>query len=89
MCLPQHWHDAVAYKTGKSVLFGGHGYGFKRLEKLFPVFRCPVGELIREHEIKYLLTYKGYLPEQFLDEWPSTSCEEFGGYQVYSVRHGA
>ena len=28
MCLPQHWHDVTAYRTGKQVAFGGHGYGF-------------------------------------------------------------
>ena len=37
VCLPQHWQDAVAYHTGKNMLAGGHGYGFRKLEFiLFP-----------------------------------------------------
>jgi hypothetical protein len=85
MCLPQHWHDVVSYKTGKSVLFGGHGYGFRRLEPLFPVFRRPVGDLIKEHNVRYLLTYRGYLPEEFLNALCFESCVEFGAYQLYRL----
>lgn len=83
MCLPQHWHDLVAYSTGKPVLFGGHGMGFKLIEPIFPVFRQPVGKIIEQNQIRYLLTYQGYLPANFLANLPPSFCQEFGEYQVY------
>jgi hypothetical protein len=42
MCLPQHWHDVVAYQTGKTVAFGGHGFGFNLLQPIFPRLMMPV-----------------------------------------------
>lgn len=83
MCLPQHWHDLVAYSTGKSVFFGGHGMGFKLIEPIFPVFRQPVEKIIEQNQIRYLLTYQGYLPANFLADLPPAVCHEFGEYQVH------
>lgn len=83
MCFPQHWHDVVSYKAAKPVLFGGHGYGFKLLESVFPRLTKPISELINKYKVKYLLTYEGYLPENFLRELPSTDIEEFGQYRLY------
>lgn len=83
VCLPQHWHDLVAYSTGKSVFFGGHGMGFKLIEPIFPVFRQPVEKIIEQNQIRYLLTYQGYLPANFLADLPPAFCHEFGEYQVY------
>ena len=36
MCLPPHWHDVVAYRTGKPVAFGGHGFGIELLQPVYP-----------------------------------------------------
>ncbi len=83
MCLPQHWHDVAAYHTGHPVLFGGHGYGFRLLQPVFPRFMEPVGGLIQRHRVRYLVTSEGYLPQRFLDELPPARIERFGSYQLY------
>lgn len=83
MCLPQHWHDAVAYRARKPVLFGGHGYGYHLLEPVFPVLRLPVRDIIQCYRIRYLLTFESFLPQRFLDELPPASVEAFGDYRLY------
>ena len=86
MCFPQHWHDVVAYRTQQSVLFGGHGYGFRRLQCVFPRLLVRVGTLIARYEVKYLLTHKGYCNMRFLAELPVADVERFGEYQLYCFR---
>jgi hypothetical protein len=83
ICFPQHWHDVVAYKSAKAVLFGAHGYGFKRLEFIFPRLTKPISDVINEHNVKYLLTYNGYLPANFLEDLPAANVEKFGQYRLY------
>lgn len=83
MCLPQHWHDAVAYRTQHPVLFGGHGYGFRRLQDVFPRLLAPATTLIARHGVKYLLTYEGYCNQRFLADLPAAQIEHFGDYRLY------
>lgn len=83
MCLPQHWHDAVAYRAQKKVLFGGHGYGFRLLQPIFPRFLVPVSSLIAIHKVRYLLTYEGYCNQKFMDDLPSSTVDAFGDYRLY------
>ena len=83
MCFPQHWHDIVSYKSAKPVLFGAHGYGFKLLEFIWPLLKEPISEVIKKYNVKYLLTYEGYLPANFLGELPAADKEEFGQYRLY------
>lgn len=85
MCLPQHWHDAVAYRAERPVLFGGHGYGFRRLEPLFPIIRQPVNEIVKKYDVRYLLTYNGHLSERSRGELRAESCMEFGAYRLYCL----
>ena len=83
VCFPQHWHDVVSYKSDKYVLFGGHGYGFRLLEFIFPRLARPIGEVMKQYNVKYLLTYEGYLPGNFLKDLPKANIEEFGHYRLY------
>lgn len=83
ICFPQHWHDAVAYKSAKAVLFGGHGYGFKLLEFIFPRLTKPISNVIIKYNVKYLFTYEGYLPVNFLEDIPPADIEKFGQYRLY------
>lgn len=83
MCLPQHWHDLVAYRARQPVAFGGHGYGFHLLEPVFPRLLLPVGEMIRRYGIRYLLTYTGYLNEKFIADLPAAQVKAFGDYRLY------
>lgn len=84
MCFPQHWHDVASYKSGKPVLYGAHGYGFKRIEPIFPRVTKPISEVITEYNVKYLLTYDGYLPANFLKDLPPAGVEKFGQYRLFS-----
>ncbi|WP_416897837.1 MAG: lipopolysaccharide biosynthesis protein [Minwuia sp.] len=88
MCMPQHWHDVVAYFSGKPVLFGGHGYGFQLLEPIFPILRHPIGEIVERHGVRYLVTHDGYLPESFIADLPPATVTRFGDYQVYEFDAG-
>ena len=83
ICLPHNWYDVVSYKSVKPVLFGAHGYGFKLAEFVFPRLTKPISYLINRFNVKYLLTYEGYLPENFLQELPKADIEEFGQYRLY------
>jgi hypothetical protein len=83
ICLPQHWHDVVAYRARQPVVFGGHGYGFRRLQPVFPRLLQPIKEVIAGHDARYLLTYRGYCNAKFLADLPPAMLEEFGEYQLY------
>lgn len=83
MCLPQHWHDAVAYRAGKPVAFGGHGYGFRLLQPVFPRLLVTVRQFIKDNAIAYLLIWPAYVNRRFLDDLPAAEIEEFGDYKIY------
>lgn len=89
MCFPQHWHDVVAYRAQQPVLFGGHGYGFRRFQCVFPRLLEPVGTLIARHDVKYLLTYEGYCNARFLADLPAADIERFGEYRLYRFNGAA
>lgn len=83
MCLPQHWHDVVAYRAGKAVAFGGHGYGFAKLAPVFPRLALPVREFIAAHDVRYMLLWPAYVNEKFLADLPLADIETFGDYRLY------
>lgn len=89
MCFPQHWHDVTSYKSGKSVLFGAHGYGFKLIEPIFPRITKPIPDIISEYNVKYLFTYDGYLPANFIKDLPIADIEEFGQYRLYRFKNAS
>ncbi|MBF0328687.1 MAG: hypothetical protein HQL10_05990 [Nitrospirae bacterium] len=86
MCLPMQWLDVVAYKTRQPVLYGGHGYGFKILEPVFPRLLIPMSHIIDRYGVRYLLTINGYLPDNFLKELEGMHVREFGEYQIYHIK---
>ena len=86
MCFPQHWHDVIAYFSGKKVLFGGHGYGFRKLDPIFPLVRQPICEIIKRYGVRYLVTYKNYLPDSFVNDLPRSSVNRFGDYYLYEFQ---
>lgn len=83
MCLPQHWHDVAAYRTGKPVAFGGHGFGFELLQPVFPRLLIPVGEFLSAYQIRYLLLWQSYVNDKFLADLPAAQVEVFGEYRLY------
>ena len=87
MCFPQHWHEVVAYKANKSVLWGAHGFGFKAIEPIFPRILKPIAEIVAEYQVQYLFTLDGYLPEHFVKELQVDSLFSFGDYRLYSLKN--
>ncbi len=86
MCLPQHWHDVVAYRAKKPVAFGGHGYGFKRLSPVFPRLVIPIQEFIKKYDVHYLLLWPEYVNDKFLADLPTAEIEIFGDYMLYKFK---
>ncbi|MBW2112924.1 MAG: hypothetical protein JRH00_16130, partial [Deltaproteobacteria bacterium] len=62
LCLPTPIGEVLAYKTGKRVLSGGHGYGFKNLEGFFPLLQRPLEAFFREYGIEYFLLDEKFVP---------------------------
>ena len=60
MCLPSHLADLAAYRTGAPVLWGTHGYGFKRAEAFFPIMRRPVEHFVERYRLTHLLLDRRY-----------------------------
>ena len=83
MTIPAQWHEPVAYKTRHRVLWGAHGYGFARLEPVFPRLLRPIGEVLQVYDVRYLLTMDGALPDRFVRELPESTIRRFGDYLVY------
>lgn len=83
MCLPQHWHDVVAYKTGMPVLWGGHGYGFSLIAPIFPRLLLDIKTLQKKYSVSYLLTYEGYCNDRFISDLPECSVICIGSYRIY------
>ena len=54
--------EAVAASTHHAVLWGGHGYGFSRLEGFFPVLRQPLAKYLRDYEVNWVLWDDNYWP---------------------------
>ena len=55
MCLPNHLADLTAYRTGATVLWGTHVYGFRTAEEFFPVLRRPVEYFVERYDLTHLL----------------------------------
>jgi len=87
LCLPLHWNDLVAYKTKKNVLSGAHGYGFRKIEFIFPRWTSPVKDVVSKYHLKYLLTYETFLPENFIREFKIEKTHCFGEYRLHVINH--
>ncbi len=55
--------EAIANRTEHAVLWGGHGYGFDRLEPLYPVLRTRLSDVLRKYSISWLVWDKQYWDE--------------------------
>ena len=83
MCIPPNWNEVVSYKTGHPVMWGAHGYGFKRIEPLWPRLLLPIREIVRRYGVRYLLTMDGMLTDRFIDELPAARKLTHGEYHLY------
>jgi len=83
MCLPSNWHEVVAYKSGQPVLWGAHGYGFKRFEPIWPRLLMPLSEVLSRYQVRYLLTEVGTLPPKVEAELAGVTVQSEGEYLLY------
>lgn len=83
LCLPSQWSEIVAYKTGFPVLWGAHGYGFKRVEPTFPRLLLSMGEIVERYGVRYLLTMDELLPATFTADLPAAPVAQHGHYLLY------
>ena len=83
MCIPANWYEVVAYKTGQPVLWGAHGYGFRKIEPTWPRFLVPVSEIVRRHRVQYLLTMDGMMTEHFAADLPPARVVSVDEYHLY------
>ncbi|MFX0196177.1 MAG: hypothetical protein ACFFCW_08645 [Candidatus Hodarchaeota archaeon] len=87
LCLPPQWYDLVAYKTDQPVLYGGHGYGFRTLEPIFPRLLISLKEICSRYHARYLLTMDSYIKgTKLIDELPKQPLFYSGSYQVFEIR---
>jgi hypothetical protein len=90
MCIPTIWAEVVAYKTGHPVLWGGHGYGFRRLEPTFPRLLKPIRAIIEEYGVQYLLTSESSLTDAFAADLPPGLIHaQHGEYRLYRFEASA
>ncbi len=82
-CIPSGWHEPVAYKTSHPVLWGAHGYGFKNLLSTFPRLLLPINIVIKQYQVRYLLTMEGLLTPQCLIDMPSNQVIREDNYLLF------
>lgn len=88
LVIPFQLPDEVAYKTGKKVFWGGHGYGFLWLESYFPVFNERIEMAIKDWNLGGVFLQKSYWPEFFEKVNLSLLNKEFENseYIIFSVK---
>ncbi|MCH8188009.1 MAG: hypothetical protein IIB66_04775 [Proteobacteria bacterium] len=81
--------EAVACRTGHAVLWGGHGFGFRRLEGLFPIVTRPLHSLLTENKIEWLAWSTRYWPQGAEVVRKENICAEppteFGDWRLVGV----
>lgn len=66
-------------------MYGAHGYGFRKVEPVFPRILVPLGQLVRDYSLRYLVTMEGYLNERFISDLHYDGVREFGPYRLYEL----
>lgn len=87
LCIPLKLSDAAAYFTRKKILWGGHSYGFKKLEEFFPIIRGKIEDIIVKYDINFILLDIKYLSihELIKDKKLILKIYKNENYTVYKV----
>jgi len=85
MCIPSNWHEVVAYKTGYPVLWGGHGYGFRLFEPIWPRLQLRLSDIIQKYGVRYLLTSDDMLVPAVERELADAVIVKHGEYRLYCL----
>lgn len=84
MCMPVQWSEVVAYRTAQPVLWGGHGYGFRRLQPTWPRLLIPIRDVIARYDVRYLLTMDSMLTPELEADLPAGTVVRSGEYRLYA-----
>lgn len=60
-CFPAHYCERIAYFCKKKTLWGGHSYGYDKLEPFLPVLLKPLEYFIETYNISYCLLNEKYV----------------------------
>jgi hypothetical protein len=71
------------------VLWGTHGYGFHRVEPLFPVFLRPIGDFVRDYSLTHLLLDRRYATLEELRLPSDEVVEEIGDFILFRFDEGS
>jgi hypothetical protein len=84
LCLPQNLYDELAYRTGQPVLFGAHGYGFRRVEPFFPRLQLSFAEMRERYGARYVVAREGALNDKAAADLPR-DARAFGRYRLFEI----
>ncbi|MCI0597289.1 MAG: hypothetical protein L0Z48_12215, partial [candidate division Zixibacteria bacterium] len=85
MCFPYHLHEHVAYRAGKTVLWGAHGYGFQRLKPIYPVLRVSFEALQETYGLRYLLVEESCLETVNRVPVAKKEINSHGRYHIFEL----
>jgi hypothetical protein len=88
VCIPCDLADTIAYHCRRSVLWGTHGYGFRKVEPFFPVLRKPLEFFISEYKLSYILIDSGYVSPELLRLSPADRIFVTDRYEIYQTEYG-
>ena len=88
--LPYMYADYVCYRSGKSVVWGGHCGDLGRFEWITPVLRRPLPEMFDDLRVRYLLLDDHYARPEDLDLCGrvQTLCHH-EGFEVFEYQGSA
>jgi hypothetical protein len=88
---PYMYADHVAYNSGKPVLWGGHCGDLANFESVAPVITRPLGDLFRDHGVRYVLLDSLYVspPALRLEELGASRRVRFGSFEIHELPGGA
>lgn len=85
MAFPMQLMEHIAYLANKPAISGGHGYGFKKLGRIFPVLRTDFKDLQREFGLRYILVQDSYRSDIERAQLPHRITFQAHGYTVFEL----
>ena len=85
MVFPYHLYDQVAYLTGAQVLWGTHGYGFRRVESFFPVLTESLATILARFRVSHLVVDTSFVEPEELQITRAQASEEIGRFLVFDA----
>jgi len=85
LCLPQNLYDELSYRTGQPVLFGGHGFGFRCLEPVYPRLALSVADMRTRYGLAYVVARSAAINDALAADLASAEMRMFGDFRVWTL----